>query len=190
MYASDTADGEAHRRWAATLRAAGAEVQLGGHDLDRIGRAAAVVVAPGVPPDVPALQAARGAGLAIVAETDLGFLALRGTRCIGITGTNGKTTTTSLTAHLLQAAAIRAETGANLSVDLQENYRLATVVAPHVDKIRYNPGHLHHHERSRSVRDKVAFLAEVAARHDVALRIGVNCGSVDPEKAGAFGDDA
>ncbi len=87
-------------------------------------------------------------------------------------------------------AAIRAATKANLSVDLQENYRLAKDVAPHVDKIRYNPGHLHHHERSRAVRDKVAFLAEVATKHDVAIRIGVNCGSVDPEKVGRFGDDS
>ena len=87
-------------------------------------------------------------------------------------------------------AAIRARTRANLSVDLQENYRLAAEVAPHVDKVRYNPGHLHHHERSKPVRDKVAFLAEVAARHDVALRVGVNCGSVDPDKAGRFGDDS
>jgi (E)-4-hydroxy-3-methylbut-2-enyl-diphosphate synthase len=68
---------------------------------------------------------------------------------------------------------IRARTRANLSVDLQENYRLARDVAPHVDKIRYNPGHLHHHERSKPVRDKVAFLAEIAVKHDVALRVGV-----------------
>jgi len=74
-------------------------------------------------------------------------------------------------------------------VDLQENYRLVTLVAPHVDKIRYNPGHLHHHETSRPVRDKVAFIAEEAARHDRALRIGVNCGSVDPAKKGRFGGD-
>jgi (E)-4-hydroxy-3-methylbut-2-enyl-diphosphate synthase len=87
-------------------------------------------------------------------------------------------------------AAIRARTQANLSVDLQENYRLAEVVAPHVDKLRYNPGHLHHHERGKAVGDKVAYLAEVAARHDLALRIGVNCGSVDPDKAGRFGDDS
>jgi len=86
--------------------------------------------------------------------------------------------------------AIRDRVSANLSVDLQENYRLAAQVAPHVDKIRYNPGHLHHHEKSRPVRDKVAFLAEVAARHDCALRVGVNCGSVDPEKAGRFGADS
>jgi (E)-4-hydroxy-3-methylbut-2-enyl-diphosphate synthase len=87
-------------------------------------------------------------------------------------------------------AEIRARTAANLSVDLQENYRLAETVAPHVDKLRYNPGHLHHHERSKPVRDKVAFIAEVAARHDLALRIGVNCGSVDPDKAGRFGSDS
>ncbi|HYV85978.1 MAG TPA: (E)-4-hydroxy-3-methylbut-2-enyl-diphosphate synthase [Patescibacteria group bacterium] len=85
---------------------------------------------------------------------------------------------------------IRARTSANLSVDLQENYRLAAEVAPHVDKVRYNPGHLHHHEKSKPVRDKVAFLVDVAARHDVALRIGVNCGSVDPGKSGRFGDDS
>ena len=40
---------------------------------------------------------------------------------------------------------IRAQTEANLSVDLQENYRLAAVLAPYVEKIRYNPGHLYHH---------------------------------------------
>src|SRR2546425_9474490 len=76
--------------------------------------------------------------------------------------------------------AIRGRVSANLSVDLQENYRLAAQVAPHVDKIRYNPGHLHHHERSRPVRDKVPFLAEGAARHDCALRVGANCGPGHP----------
>lgn len=85
---------------------------------------------------------------------------------------------------------IRARTQANLSVDLQENYRLATIVAPHVDKIRYNPGHLYHHEKQKPVRDKVAFIVEAAARHDCAIRIGVNCGSVDPDKNGRFGDDS
>ncbi|HKB07868.1 MAG TPA: (E)-4-hydroxy-3-methylbut-2-enyl-diphosphate synthase [Candidatus Polarisedimenticolia bacterium] len=86
--------------------------------------------------------------------------------------------------------AIRERTRANLSIDLQENYRLAADTAPFVDKIRYNPGHLHHHERSRPVRDKVAFLAEVASRHDCALRVGVNCGSIDPDKAGRFAGDS
>lgn len=76
---------------------------------------------------------------------------------------------------------IRRRTQANLSVDLQENYHLAAEVAPWVDKIRYNPGHLYHHERNRSWQDKVKFLVDVAGEHDCALRVGVNCGSVDPD---------
>ena len=86
-------------------------------------------------------------------------------------------------------AEVRGRTSATLSVDLQENYRLAEIVAPHVDKLRYNPGHLYHHEREKPTRDKVAFLAEVAERSDCAIRVGVNCGSVDPVMIERFGDD-
>ncbi len=81
---------------------------------------------------------------------------------------------------------IRELTDANLSVDLQENYRLAEIVAPFVDKIRYNPGHLYHHEQEKPWQDKVGYLAEVAREHDCAIRVGVNCGSVDPEKASKY----
>lgn len=80
-------------------------------------------------------------------------------------------------------------TNANLSVDLQESYRLAELVAPWVQKIRYNPGHLHHHEPNRPWQDKVRYLADVAARHDCALRVGVNCGSVDPAHQRRFPAD-
>jgi UDP-N-acetylmuramoylalanine--D-glutamate ligase len=114
VYASDTGTGPVYDTWAAQLRELGAAVQLGEHDLARIRRAAAVVVAPGVPPEVPPLAAARTADLEILAEVDLGFLALGRTRCVGITGTNGKTTTTSLIAHALAAAGLRAETAGNI----------------------------------------------------------------------------
>jgi (E)-4-hydroxy-3-methylbut-2-enyl-diphosphate synthase len=83
-------------------------------------------------------------------------------------------------ADVAALAEIRRQTRANLVVDLQENYRLAASVAPHVDKVRYNPGHLYHHEREKPVREKVRFLADVAREHDCAIRVGVNCGSVDP----------
>ncbi|MEX0728530.1 MAG: (E)-4-hydroxy-3-methylbut-2-enyl-diphosphate synthase [Planctomycetaceae bacterium] len=79
-------------------------------------------------------------------------------------------------------AEIRRQTTANISVDLQENYRMAEIVAPFVDKIRYNPGHLYHHEREKTWQEKVRYLAGVAVEHDCALRVGVNCGSVDPDK--------
>ena len=77
---------------------------------------------------------------------------------------------------------IRSQTTANLVVDLQENYRLAELVAPHVNKIRYNPGHLYHHERDKPWQEKVEYLTNIAKEFDCAMRIGVNCGSVDPAK--------
>ena len=86
-------------------------------------------------------------------------------------------------------AEIRNQTTANLSVDLQENYRLAKNVAPHVDKIRYNPGHLYHHEREKPWQEKVKFIAGIAAANDCAIRVGVNCGSVDPDKVDRYDED-
>lgn len=86
-------------------------------------------------------------------------------------------------------AEIRGQTTANLAVDLQESYRLADAVAPHVDKIRYNPGHLYHHEQQKPWREKVAFIASAAREHDCAIRVGVNCGSLDPEKKGQYAPD-
>src|SRR5437773_742374 len=76
----------------------------------------------------------------------------------------------------------KARPKANLVIDLQENYRLAEKVAPFVQKLRYNPGHLHHIEREKPIRDKVKYLVDVAREHGCAMRIGVNAGSVDPEK--------
>lgn len=78
---------------------------------------------------------------------------------------------------------------ANLSIDLQENYRLAEQVAPLVQKLRYNPGHLYHLEREKPVQDKVRYLVDVARAHGCAIRIGVNCGSVDPEKLSLYPKD-
>jgi (E)-4-hydroxy-3-methylbut-2-enyl-diphosphate synthase len=74
----------------------------------------------------------------------------------------------------------RQTSGITLSVDLQENYRIADKVAPYVDKIRYNPGHLHHIEKAKPIAQKVKWLVEIAREHDLAIRIGVNCGSVAP----------
>src|SRR5580658_5746012 len=76
---------------------------------------------------------------------------------------------------------IREQTkGVVLSVDLQENYKIADRVAPHVDKIRYNPGHLHHIEKKKTIEQKVKWLSDVARDNNLAIRIGVNCGSVAP----------
>ncbi len=76
------------------------------------------------------------------------------------------------------------------SVDLQENYKLAPIVAPLVNKIRYNPGHLFHLEKEKSIREKVEFIVNAAKKNDCAIRIGVNCGSVDPDYKERYKDDS
>jgi (E)-4-hydroxy-3-methylbut-2-enyl-diphosphate synthase len=85
-------------------------------------------------------------------------------------------------------AEIRKKTTARLVVDLQESYQLAEKVAPFVQKIRYNPGHLHHHEKNVAVQDKVRFIVDVAKRHQLAVRIGINFGSLDPSQRAQFSD--
>jgi len=123
VYASDASDhpygGDALR----TLRTlSGVTLDVGRHDLAQIRGAAAVIVSPGVPPEAPPLAAAREARVPILSEIDLGFRALSGsgTRCIAITGTNGKTTTTALVAHLLRQAGLHAEAAGNIGRPLAD----------------------------------------------------------------------
>src|SRR5271154_3989030 len=62
---------------------------------------------------------------------------------------------------------IRAQTaGIVISVDLQENYKIADKVAPYVDKIRYNPGHRHHIEKAKTIPQKVRWLVDIAKEHN------------------------
>jgi UDP-N-acetylmuramoylalanine--D-glutamate ligase len=120
VYASDrdrTPDLEAS---AARLRGAGATVELGRHDPERIVRSAGVVLSPGVPPDVSLVQQARQAGLEVRAEIDLGLEALAGVPYLGVTGTNGKSTTTALAAHLLGADGRLATACGNIGLPLCE----------------------------------------------------------------------
>jgi len=122
VYASDGSDHPYAGEAAAALRGLpGVEVEIGRHDLAKIRKAAGVVVSPGVPPDAAPLVAARDAGIPIVSELDLGFRALAGrARCIAITGTNGKTTTTALVAHLLSAAGLKATAAGNIGRPLAD----------------------------------------------------------------------
>lgn len=121
VYASDAADRPDGGDALAELRALpGVELELGRHDLAKIRAAAGVVVSPGVPPDAPPLAAAREAGREIVSEIDLGFRAARaqGVRCIAVTGTNGKTTTTALTGALLAEQPRPVFVGGNIGTPL------------------------------------------------------------------------
>jgi UDP-N-acetylmuramoylalanine--D-glutamate ligase len=88
---------------------------LGGHPASILESADLVVTSPGVPPDAPILDAARRGGMAVLPEIELAARLLPGA-VIGITGTNGKSTTTSLAAALLRAAGRPAIACGNLGV--------------------------------------------------------------------------
>lgn len=99
------------------LRARGARLELGGHDASSFSRADLVVVSPGVPLSSPPLAAARREGVRVVAEVELASWYLSGT-LIGITGSNGKSTTTSLCGHILEQAGLKATACGNLGTPL------------------------------------------------------------------------
>lgn len=120
VYASDTNAGQAVSRQAEPLQAAGADVQCGGHDLDRLARASIVVASPGVPPSAPALVAARAAGVPVISEIEVALAAMPRLRYIAVTGTNGKTTVTALIAHLLRSVGGDAVAAGNIGVPLSE----------------------------------------------------------------------
>jgi UDP-N-acetylmuramoylalanine--D-glutamate ligase len=120
VYASDSGTGKALETTAAALRGEQVDVQIGAHDLERIARASLVVVSPGVPPSAPPLAAARARGIEVVSEVEIALRMLPNLPYIAITGTNGKTTTTALTAHLLSALGHRAVAAGNIGLPLAE----------------------------------------------------------------------
>ncbi len=72
-----------------------------------------VVLSPGVPADVDVAAQARARGVPVIGDLELASWFLRG-EIIGITGSNGKTTTTALTGHILKASGIAAQVGGNI----------------------------------------------------------------------------
>ena len=114
------------------LRAAGVQLELSGHDERTLLDQDLIVPSPGVPADAPLLQAARAKGVTIWSEIELADRYLKG-RMIGITGSNGKTTTTSLIAHILKTAGISTILAGNIGTPLisqveQTNGKTITVV--------------------------------------------------------------
>ncbi len=95
------------------LQEAGIALELGYHDSRTLRGADLVVVSPGVPWHLPILDDAREAGVTIVGEIELASRWLQG-RLIAITGTKGKSTTTTLVGRMLQAAGMTAGVGGNI----------------------------------------------------------------------------
>jgi UDP-N-acetylmuramoylalanine--D-glutamate ligase len=93
------------REAAAKLRAAGCNLEFGGHREETFLAQDLVIPSPGVAADSPYLLAARDANIPVWSEIELAWRFLRG-KLIAVTGSNGKTTTTSLIAHILESAGV------------------------------------------------------------------------------------
>jgi UDP-N-acetylmuramoylalanine--D-glutamate ligase len=101
----------------ARLRAANVSLELGGHRAESFLRQDLIIPSPGVPADAPVLQAARAEGVTVWSEIELAYRFRKG-KLIGITGSNGKTTTTSLVEHILRSASLSTILAGNIGTPL------------------------------------------------------------------------
>lgn len=112
---SDVRSAEALAKDIPALLEEGIMVESGGHGLLTFRRQDLIVVSPGVPLDTPELAQVRSFGLPVIGELELAASFLKG-RCVAITGSNGKTTTTALLGEILQEAGMHTLVGGNIGV--------------------------------------------------------------------------
>ncbi|MGE3511387.1 MAG: Mur ligase family protein, partial [Vicinamibacterales bacterium] len=113
------------------LRSLGVTLELGGHRPETFAEADLVVLSPGVPPDLPSVDAARAHGVPVLGEVEFASRFLPG-RVIAITGTKGKSTTTALTGRILGAAGFDVTVGGNIGSPLSGQIDRSTADTLHV----------------------------------------------------------
>ena len=114
-----------------SLRARGVGIEAGGHRAQTLAGADLVVLSPGVPPDAPVLDAARTRGVEVIGELELAWRWVRGP-VIAITGTKGKSTTTTLVGRMLTQAGHTVLVGGNIGVPLSAQVDASTSETVHV----------------------------------------------------------
>ncbi len=147
------------------LRALGAVGAWGGHPFSLLEACQEVILSPGIPRTAPFVTEALRRGIPVIGEVELGHRALRtragGDRILAITGTNGKSTTTDLLAHLLRQAGLPSVACGNLGTPFVEavegaapgtrfalelsSYQLESLVAFHAEGAAFlnlTPDHL------------------------------------------------
>jgi UDP-N-acetylmuramoylalanine--D-glutamate ligase len=186
---SDTKSGDDLRNDIPVLLDHGITVETGGHG-DRTFRGQdLIVVSPGVPVDAPPLVQARALGEAVIGEIELAAQFLPGP-IIAITGSNGKTTTTTLTGEIMTAAGFPTLVGGNIgtpAISLAERARSETVIVLEVSSFQL--------ETIQTFRPKVAVVLNVTPDHldrhgtfevyvDAKARIFENQRSSENQKSG------
>jgi UDP-N-acetylmuramoylalanine--D-glutamate ligase len=146
-----------------------------------------IVVSPGVPADLPELEAARARGVPVVGEVELASEFLQGP-VIGITGANGKTTTTALTGHILRESGVPVQVGGNIGTPVTgmiatsraeqwnvlelSSFQLETIVRFRARIgvcLNVTPDHLDRHHTFENYANAKAHLFETQAAGDSAV---------------------
>ena len=156
---SESSDDPSIRDRAAMLRSDDVAVEVGGHDLDALSGFDLAVVSPGIPPTAPVIERLRSLGIETIGEVELAF-GLASCDFLAVTGTNGKTTTTSLLAAMLAEGGIKSVAAGNIGlalVDAVGELAPGGAIALEVSSFQL--------EATRSFRPKVAVLLNVAEDH-------------------------
>jgi UDP-N-acetylmuramoylalanine--D-glutamate ligase len=157
--ASDTKSGDELRNEIPVLLDHGITVETGGHGERTFRGQDLIVVSPGVPVDAPPLVQARAAGESVIGEIELAAQFLPGP-IVAITGSNGKTTTTTLTGEIMTAAGFPTLVGGNIgtpAISLAERAQRDTVIVLEVSSFQL--------ETIQTFRPKVAVVLNVTPDH-------------------------
>jgi UDP-N-acetylmuramoylalanine--D-glutamate ligase len=119
VFASDAGSGEETVSAVAEIRGLGGLAEAGGHTASELAACDVIVISPGIPPTAAILAEPGVARVPRISELEFAFRELEAP-VIGITGTNGKSTTTALAAHLLSQAGIRAVAAGNIGRALSD----------------------------------------------------------------------
>ena len=156
---SDTKSGDELHNEIPALLDQGITVETGGHGERTFRGQDLIVVSPGVPTDAPPLVQARALGEQVIGEIELAALFLPGP-IVAITGSNGKTTTTTLTGEILTAAGLPTLVGGNIgtpAISLAEHAKPESITVLEVSSFQL--------ETIQSFRPKIAVVLNVTPDH-------------------------
>jgi UDP-N-acetylmuramoylalanine--D-glutamate ligase len=117
-----------------TLRRAGVTLELGEHRVATFTASDLLVLSPGVPPDLAPVVEARRANIPVIGEIEMASRWLTG-RIVAITGTKGKSTTTTLTGRMFEAGGLRALVGGNIGTPLSSQVAASTPETFHIVEV-------------------------------------------------------
>jgi UDP-N-acetylmuramoylalanine--D-glutamate ligase len=172
---------------AAKLRAAGVELELGGHHVETFLNKDLIIQSPGVPAELAPFVAARERGIPVWSEIELAWRFLRG-RLLAVTGSNGKTTTTALLGHICETAGLptivagnigtplisRVDTSSDATMTVVEvsSFQLETIAAFRPDIavwLNLTPDHLDRHASFHTYGQAKARIFENQTENDAAV---------------------